>query len=82
MRSSLHKRMLAHLKDQNAMSNKSPLFRLDMKCHGGVTQTYHRTILATEAKIVRLNCNEALRIKKQNPQFILNAWTEKAEVVL
>ena len=75
-RCSLHNRMLAHLRGQNAKSNKSPLFRHDIKCHEGVPQEYRCNILATEAKIVRLNCNEALRIEKQNPLFTMNERNE------
>ena len=75
-RCSLHSRMMAHLKGQSAMSSKRPLYRHDTKCHGGETQKYNCTILATESKIVRLNCNEALRIEQQNPQYTMNERNE------
>ena len=76
MRCSLHSRMMAHLKGQGTMSTKSPLYRHDVKCYGGVAQNYNCTILATEAKIVCLNCNKALRIEQQNPQYTMNERNE------
>ena len=76
IRCSLHNRMMTHLKGQIAKSSKSPLYRHDVKCHEGVTQQYHCTVLATESKIVRLSCNEALRIERQNPQYTMNERNE------
>ena len=73
---SLYSRMMAHLKGQSAMSSNSLLYRHDMKCHGGVTQKYHCTILVTETKIVCHNCNEALRIEKQNLMYTMNERNE------
>ena len=75
-RTSLHNRMLAHLKGQRMKSNSNPLHRHDLEVHQGTVQTYTSTVLATEAKIVRLHCNESLRIEKQNTELSMNKRNE------
>ena len=75
-RTSLHNRMLAHLKGQRMKSNSNPLHRHDLEVHQGTVQTYTSTVLATEAKIVRLHCNESLRIEKQNTELSMNKQNE------
>ena len=75
-RSSLHSRMQSHLDGQRRKTNSNPLYRHDRDIHGGVPQIYQTTIEATEKKIVKLHCNEALRIEKQDPSLILNERQE------
>ena len=55
-RTSLHNRMLAHLKGQRRRDMGNPLYRHDFDVHDGAKQRYVTTVLATEAKIVRLCC--------------------------
>ena len=52
--------------------NNNPLYRHDRDHHSGVPQKYQTMIVAVESKIVKLHCNEALRIEKQNPEFKIN----------
>ena len=75
-RTSLHNRMLAHLKGQKRNDTSNPLHRHDLDIHDGAKQNYVTTILATEAKIVRLCCNESLRIEKQIPDLSMNKRNE------
>ena len=75
-RTSLHNHMLAHLKGQKQKSMSNPLHRHDLEVHSGAEQEYTSTIIATEAKIVRLSCNESLRIGKQNPILSMNKRNE------
>ena len=68
--------MLAHLKGQKQKSMSNPLHRHDLEVHSGAKQEYTSTIIATEAKIVRLSFNESLRIEKQNPILSMNKRNE------
>ena len=75
-RSSLHSRMLDHLKGQKGKKNTSPLYRHDRDCHNGEPQKYVTTVDASEKKILKLHCNEALRIEKQDPALRINERQE------
>ena len=48
------------------------LYRHDVTVHGGEPQKYFATMVAPEKKIVRLHCNKALNIEKQDPFFSTN----------
>ena len=74
--SSLHSRMLDHLKGQRGNKNTSPLYRHGRDCHEGEPQKYLTTIEASEKKILKLHCNEALRIERQNPALRINERQE------
>ena len=71
-RSSIHARMLDHLKGQKSKSMGNPLYRHDLQVHDGITQQYVCTPVVSEKKIVRLHVNEALHIEKQNREASLN----------
>ena len=75
-RTSLHNRMLSHLQGQRRKCISNPLYRHDTEVHEGNQQEYTATILATEAKIVRLSCNEGLRIEKQSEELSMNKRNE------
>ena len=82
-RTSLHDRMLAHLCGQRRKSQSNLLYRHDLEIHNRAQQSYTSTVLATEAKIVRLSHNESLRIEKQNPLLGMNKCNEnrRGEVI-
>ena len=71
-RSSIHARMLDHLKGQKSKSMGNPLYRHDLQVHDGIAQQYVCTPIVSEKKIVRLHVNEALHIEKQNREASLN----------
>ena len=71
-RSTIHARMLDHLKGQRMRSSGNPLHRHDLKAHNGQQQQYVCIPIASEKKIVRLNINEALHIEKQQREASLN----------
>ena len=75
-RTTVHNRMLAHLKNQKAMKESNPLWRHDREKHGGQHQNYVTSIVAKEKKIVRLNCLEAIHIEKQPQALSMNARQE------
>ena len=75
-RSSLHSRMQSHLAGQRRQQSHNPLFRHDRDHHQGIPQEYETSIVATESKIVKLHCNEALRIEKQDPTYRINERNE------
>ena len=71
-RSSVHSRIQSHLGGQRRKQNSNPLFRHDRDHHQGIPQKYQTKIVATESKIVKLHCNEAIRIERQKPELRLN----------
>ena len=75
-RTTIHTRMLGHLKDQKARLQKSPMYRHDLAVHDGHPQEYKAEIVDRERRIARLNCLEALHIKKIPPQQPMNARQE------
>ena len=76
-RTTLHNRMLGHLKDQKYKCNKSPLHRHDRDSHNGEIQSYTMRKIGSEKKIVRLACLEALEIEKQPENLIMNEKNEQ-----
>ena len=71
-RSSIHARMLAHLDGQKRKRTNNPLHRHDVSNHEGIPQRYKCVPIASEKKIVRLYCNEALQIEQQDRQQSMN----------
>jgi len=53
-----------HLKAQRQKKSPSPLYRPDCDVHEGNPQHYIAKIIASEKRIVRLYCTEALLIEK------------------
>ena len=80
-RTTLHNRMLSHLKTQQSKCNSSPLFRHDRDSHGGEKQKYVMYKIGSEKKIVRLACLEALEIEKQPGNLLLNERNEHVRTV-
>ena len=76
-RTTLHNRMLSHLKTQQSKCNKSPLYRHDRDSHNGQKQKYVMYKIGSEKKIVRLACLEALEIEKQPSNLLLNERNER-----
>ena len=75
-RTTVHARMLSHLKDQRSRLNKSPIFRHDSNKHNNIPQKYESEIIGKEQKIVCLNCLEALHIERIPPPLSINARQE------
>ena len=71
-RTTVHNRMLYHLKDQDSRKHSSALFRHDQDVHGGVKQIYCTNIIGSEKKIVRLNVLEGLNIENQPHNLLMN----------
>ena len=76
-RTSVHNRMLAHLTAQRQKKTSSALHRHDVKQHQGIPQKYVTDILASEKKIVKLNCLEAIKIERQPSHLLMNDRNEK-----
>ena len=76
-RTTIHARMLGHLRDQRSKSSKSPMHRHDTDKHNGVPQKYVTDIIGRERKLVRLNCLEAIHIEKQPSHLSMNARQEE-----
>ena len=76
-RTSVHNRMLGHLRTQRQRKTTCPLFRHDRDKHYGVKQKYVTEIVASERKIVKLNCLEGITIAKQPEALSLNERNEK-----
>ena len=74
-RTTLHNRMLSHLKTQSK-SNSSPLYRHECDSHRGIKQKYVMYKIGSEKKIVRLASLEALEIEKQPGNLLLNERNE------
>ena len=68
--------MMSHLDGQRLRKSNNPLWRHDRDQHNGIPQNYVTTIEASERKIVKLHCNEALRIERQDPTLRLNERQE------
>ena len=75
-RTTVHQRMLGHLRSQAKRQSHSPLHRHDTEHHGGNPQLYSTSIVASEKKIIRLYCNEALQIEKQDNKYSMNERNE------
>ena len=80
-RTSVHNRMLSHLRDQKGKKPSSPLHRHDMAKHDSQPQTY-TTIVAAEKKIVKLYCTEALHIERQDRTLSINAKRKVGGVIV
>ena len=76
-RTSVHNRVRAHLRDQESKKESCPLYRHDVRHHGGHKQNYTTTIVASEKKIVKLCCLEAVHIEKQPDHLIMNEKNER-----
>ena len=76
-RTSVHNRMLSHLKDQRQKKESCPLYRHDVKHHDGVMQIYETKIVASEKKILKLNCLEAIHIEKHPNNILMNEKNER-----
>ena len=76
-RTSVHNRMLSHLKDQKNKKMSSPMYRHDTCKHNGIPQKYSTTIVAAEKKIVKLSCLEGIMIEKVPDSLLLNERNEK-----
>ena len=48
-----------------------------MDCHNGIPQRYITEIVASESKIVKLNCLEGIMIEKQDSPLLLNERNEQ-----
>ena len=68
--------MLGHKRGQKSILKSNPLHRHNCDYHSGDPQQYTTTIVSSEKKIVRLYCNEALNIEKQDPMYSINAKME------
>ena len=60
----MHKRMLEHLKPPKAKKSAYLVHRHDVECHKGIPKIYKTEIVASESKIVKLNCLEGILLKK------------------
>ena len=60
---SVHARMISHLKNQKAKLQSSPMWRHDMESHGGEHQEYETRILTREKTILSLAITEGLYIE-------------------
>ena len=69
--------MLAHLRDQKSRKESCPLFRHDRKHHQGEPQKYLTNIVASEKKIVKLSCLEAVQIEKHPEHSLMNEKNER-----
>ena len=75
-RSSVHARMLDHLKGQKSKKNSNPLFRHDTDKHDGEPQNYTTRIMNSQKNILPLTIMEALFIEKQIRGTSLNERNE------
>ena len=75
-RTSVHCRMLGHLKGQKAKSSANPLWRHDEKVHNGIFQKYTTRIMCKERNLLPLTIKEGLYIEKQIPNTTLNDRNE------
>ena len=76
-RTLVHNRMMSHLKTQRQKKTSCPLYRHDVKSHQGIPQRYTTEILASEKKLVRLNCLEGIKIERQPDNLLLNDRNER-----
>ena len=60
----MHNRMLEHLKTSKAKKSACLVHRHDVECHKGIPQRYITEIVASESKIVKLNCLEGILLEK------------------
>ena len=74
---SVHARMMSHLKDQKSRLQKSPMWRHDRDHHGGEHQEYETRILTREKTLLSLAITEGLYIEGQLPETSLNEKNEK-----
>ena len=75
-RSSVHSRMLDHLRGQKSKSGSNPLFRHDRDMHNGDPQTYTARIMNCQRNILPLTVMEALYIEKQQEGSSMNEKNE------
>ena len=64
-RTSVHWRMLHHLKGQKAKKSDNPLNRHDVDVHNGEVQNYVTRVLTAERNLLPLVVTESLYIEKQ-----------------
>ena len=75
-RTTLHNRMLGHLKDQRYKKSKSLLHCHDTLCHGGIPQRYTMKSRGSDKKLLRLSVLEALNIEKHPDELLMNERNE------
>ena len=76
-RTSVHNRVSSHLRDQRLKKESCPLYRHDMKYHNGDKQTYETKIVASEKKLLKLNCLEAIHIENHPDNLLMNEKNER-----
>ena len=76
-RTSVHNRMLGHLRGQRQKKQSCPLYRHDCDSHNGQPQRYTTEILASERKMVCLKCLEGIMIEKDSNDLLLNDRNEQ-----
>ena len=75
-RTSVHWRMIHHLKGQKAKYSSNPLYRHDEDIHNGDTQIYRTRILTGEKNLLPLCISEGIYIEKQNENHRMNECNE------
>ena len=75
-RSSVHARMIDHIKGQKAKQSKNPLYRHDRDVHDGNPQLYTTRVMNCQKNILPLTVMEALYIEKQVRGTSLNEKNE------
>ena len=73
---SVHARMVSHLKNQRSKLQSSPMWRHDRDRHGGEHQEYEARILTRERTLLSLAITEGLYIEAQRPETSLNEKNE------
>ena len=69
--------MSSHLKDQRLKKESCPLNRHNVRHHNGERQKYETNIVASEKKILKLSCLEAVHIKKHPDRNLMNEKNER-----
>ena len=69
---SIHARMLSHLKSHQTKSSNSVMLRHDVSEHNGEVQSYTMDCITTERRLLQLCMSEALLIESQNPRLSIN----------
>ena len=77
-RTSVHARMIDHLRKQRSKNTSGPLYRHDLQVHDGVQQMYTTEIIGKEKKILRMYTLEAKHMEKQSPALSMNDRQERS----
>ena len=75
-RTSLHQRMLAHMRGQRQKQGSNPLHRHDVEIHEGQQQEYTARVIGREQNILPLKILEGLYIEAQAPGTSMNERME------